>query len=253
MFWLRMATKLWNRALLRPDGDLLKVSMLENASMAMQAGLRAADRKRLWAHHFITCMDKLGIAWADSEGNPQQIDDGAVGKLMLIRWENRETMHMEEATGDGPPWMFERVSVRAAPTSFSKGFKHYTYQTWFAVDEWVRRETWMHCLHAPERIKAVAQFRLGSHWLAVQQARFQGVPRHSRCCARCPNMIEDELHLLECPLYLDLRARFSVPTYYEGMTDIGISSCFTKQNEQDWNRLAEFLVQCKRLRLHEAA
>jgi hypothetical protein len=248
VFWLCMATKLWNRALHRPEGDLLRMAMLENVSMATQDGLSAANRKRLWAHHFIACLEKLGIAWADPDGNPLQIDTNAVGKLMLTRWESREWKAVEEATNDGPPWMFERVSVRAAPASFSRGFKQYTYQTWFAVDEWVRKETWMYHLHTPERIRAMAQFRLGSHWLAIQQARFQGVPRHQRCCAHCAGKVEDELHMLECPLYSDLRARFAVPTWTEDMSDIGISNCFTKQNDRDWNRLAEFLAQCKRLR-----
>jgi hypothetical protein len=248
VFWLHMATKLWNRALQRSENDLLRLAMLENVSMATQAGLSTANRKRMWAHHFITCMEKLGIAWADPQGNPQQIAANAVSTMMLNRWEYREWRAVEEATQDGPPWWFERVSVRAAPASFSKGFKQFTYKTWFAVEDWVRKETWMHCLHTPERIKAMAQFRLGSHWLAIQQARLQGVPRHQRCCTCCVGMVEDELHLLECPLYAALRTRFAIPTWDESMTDIGINNCFTKQNETDWNRLAEFLVQCKRLR-----
>ena len=110
---------------------------------------------------------------------------------------------------------------------------------------------YMHCLHTPERIKAMAQFRLGSHWLAVQQARLQGVPRQHRCCTHCVGTVEDELHLLECPLYADLRARFDVPTRDESMNDDRIKDCFTKQNEMDWNRLAKFLVECKRLRCRD--
>jgi hypothetical protein len=31
MFWLRMGAKLWNRALSRPQGDLLHTAVLENA------------------------------------------------------------------------------------------------------------------------------------------------------------------------------------------------------------------------------
>ena len=219
-----------------------------NVSLSTQAGLSTTNRRRLWAHHFTTCMERLGIAWGDADGKPQQIDAGAVSQLMLTRWESREWRAVEEATQDGPPWMFENVSVRAAPASFSTGFKQYTYQEWFAPWDWVRKETWMHCLHKPERIKAMAQFRLGSHWLAIQQARFQGVPRHLRCCTHCVGMIEDELHLLECPMYSDLRTRFAVPTCDGDMTDVRIKNCFTKEDEQDWNRLAEFLVQCKKRR-----
>ena len=250
IFWLRMAAKLWNRALSRADGDLLRLAVLENVSLATQAGMSASDKKRLWAHHFIRCMDGLGLTWAGPDGAPQQVDVSSISNLMIARWEKREWREVDEAVEDGPPWHFEDVSVRAAPTTFSKGFKLYTYRTWFASDEWVRKETWMHHLHAPERIRAMAQFRLGSHWLAVQQARFSRVPRHQRCCSCCHGQVEDEAHLLECPRVAGLRDRFAVPTWHNGMTDISINNCFNKMDASGWNKLAEFLVQCKGMSMH---
>lgn len=53
IFWLRMTAKLWNRALSRRDGDWLKTALLDNVRLATQAGMSTANRKRLWAHHFI--------------------------------------------------------------------------------------------------------------------------------------------------------------------------------------------------------
>ena len=104
-----------------------------------------------------------------------------------------------------------------------------THQSWFQPDEWVRKESWMLSLHAPERIRVMAQFRLGSHWLAVQQGRFARTPRHQRCCTHCPGQREDELHLLECPRYAELRSRYKIFTRHERMTDMHINEQFNKQ------------------------
>jgi hypothetical protein len=247
IFWLRMAAKLWNRALLRPDGDVLKAAMLDNIRLATRADMSAADRKRLWATHFIMCMQKLGVSWADENGAPSVVDISNLSTMLRARWTEKEWKKVQQIT-DNAAWFMDPIAVRSAPPSFKDGFKLFTYQSWFQPDEWVRQESWMLNLHAPERIRAMAQFRLGSHWLAVQQGRFARTPRHHRCCAACPGQIEDELHLLECPLYADLRGRYEVCTRHARMSDMHINEQFNKQNARDWNKFAEFLVQCKNLK-----
>lgn len=247
VFWLRMAAKLWNRALSRSDGDCLKAALLDNVRLATQAGLSTPDRKRLWAHHFITCMERLGIAWASDDGAPSRIDVNMLSERMAARWEDREWRTMHEGL-DRHPGFMDRLAVRSAPASFSSGFKLFTYHAWFKPDEWVRKESWMLHLHAPERIRAMAQFRSGSHWLAVQQGRFTGTPRRRRCCSCCPGQLEDEMHLLECPLYAELRVRYGIGSWHENIADWQINTQFNPQNARDWNRLAEFLVRCKELK-----
>ena len=156
---------------------------------------------------------------------------------------------VDETVNQGLPWVFERVSVRAAPVSFSKGFKLYTYQSWFEYDEWIRKETWAFHLHTHDRIRVMAQFRLGSHWLAIQQARFARIPRQRRCCPFCPRKIEDELHLLECPSYAELREKYDIDTWHHSMSDVRIKACFNKTEARDWNNLAMFLAECRSLRV----
>jgi hypothetical protein len=95
----------------------------------------------------------------------------------------------------------------------------------------------------------MAQFRLGSHWLGIQQGRIAGIPRPQRCCAHCPGQLEDELHLLECPMYAELRGRYGICTRHADMRGWEINKQFNKQDACDWNKLAEFLVQWKRLKV----
>ena len=247
IFWLRMAAKLWNRALSRADGDVLKSAMLDNVRLATQADMSSTDRKRLWSHHFIICMQRLGLTWADEQGAPRMIDVNNLGTQMMARWTEKEWKKVQQVT-DEAAWFMDPVAVRSAPSTFTDGFKLFTYQSWFQPDEWVRKESWMLSLHAPERIRVMAQFRLGSHWLAVQQGRFARTPRHQRCCAHCPGQREDELHLLECPRYAELRNRYNICTWHERMTDMHINEQFNMQDARDWNRLAEFLVRCKQLK-----
>lgn len=187
------------------------------------------------------------MVWSGDDGAPCKIDVNTLGELMVAQWLDREWRKMHQVL-DNAAWFMDPIAVRSAPASFSAGFKLFTYHAWFKPDDWVRKERWMLHLNAPERIKAMAQFRLGSHWLAIQQGRFANVPRHLRCCPCCPGQIEDELHLLECPLYAELRGRYGVCTRHGHTTDMHINEQFNRQNARDWNRLAEFLVQCKRLK-----
>ena len=57
----------------------------------------------------------------------------------------------------------------------------------------------------------LTRFRLSSHELHIERGRYENVPRDERIC-KCCNMsqIESEYHfLLVCPLYTELRRKFS--------------------------------------------
>ena len=58
-----------------------------------------------------------------------------------------------------------------------------------------------------EDIKSIARFRLGSHYLEVEQGRFSNTPWHNRICKRCSsNSVDDAYHLLfECDFFKDDR------------------------------------------------
>ena len=241
MFWLRMGAKLWNRALSRPQGDLLHTAVLENARMASAPELQPEDRDRLWSSGFTRCMDELGIAWRDAEGAPQKVDLPALVHRMAERWQHREWGHIDDT---GEAWALQPCAVRAAPEAFTRGFKLYTYANWFAPDAWVRGESWTRHLTRRDHVRVMAQFRLGSHWLQVQQGRFTRISRAQRCCMHCHGCVEDEAHVLQCPRYADLRQRFRVPTIAIP-TDQSIKAAFSHKTEHNWNSFAEFLQQCR--------
>ena len=63
------------------------------------------------------------------------------------------------------------------------------------------------------RLRALVQFRLGSHSLPVEQGRFVRpcLPRHPRRCDLCNTQaVGDELHyVFDCPRFGAIRAQYS--------------------------------------------
>ena len=64
------------------------------------------------------------------------------------------------------------------------------------------------------RLRALVQFRLGSHYLPVEQGRFvrPSLPRHLRRCDLCNTQaVGDELHyVFDCPRFGTIRAQYSI-------------------------------------------
>lgn len=59
---------------------------------------------------------------------------------------------------------------------------------------------------------SVTKFRLSNHNLMIEKGRHKKIHREHRFCPFCPNMVEDEFHLLFfCPLYRHLRTLFLNP------------------------------------------
>ena len=249
MFWLRMAAQLWNRALARPAGDWLRMVLDANVDLACNTSVPTARRQQLWGFHFTRCMELLGLTWRSPMGVKLQIDCKALVQSMMGRWRTFERRDVQRELSSGPAWAGAQCSVRCAPDAFSKGFKAYVYDTWFAPERWRRRECWAYHLHEPAQIRAVAQFRLGSHWLEIQRGRCMKprVGRRHRVCPTCTT-VEDELHLLECPSYAD--ARTALGQLPNTWTDSSIKAYFNKTTGPDWLRLAYFLESCRRTKMH---
>ena len=57
--------------------------------------------------------------------------------------------------------------------------------------------------------KALAKFRCGVAPINLELLRYNGTPYNERFCPFCPNIIEDELHIVnDCQMYDDLRNQF---------------------------------------------
>ena len=53
-----------------------------------------------------------------------------------------------------------------------------------------------------EHRRQVTKFRLSDHKLRIETGRFENISKENRFCPFCPNMIENEAHmLLACPIY----------------------------------------------------
>ncbi len=90
----------------------------------------------------------------------------------------------------------------------------------------------------------VAKFRLGDHWLNVQRERLRGVARAERCCPRCPGVVEDEVHIMECPLYSGPRQRFLLACEVFLASDAGMCAAMNGTERAFWVALAQFLHDC---------
>ena len=76
--------------------------------------------------------------------------------------------------------------------------------------------------------------------------------RGERVCTFCSRQVDDEVHILECPMYFDLRRRYRVDTWtadVQNWTDEAAKLTFNRKDEKEWNKLAEFLFQCRRMRI----
>ena len=53
---------------------------------------------------------------------------------------------------------------------------------------------------------SLAKFRGGIAPINIELGRFQGLPVEERVCMSCPELVEDEMHvILQCPCYSDIR------------------------------------------------
>ena len=250
LHWMRMAVQLWNKALKRPVDDYLRLAMTDNVQMARQVTDDAAS-KHLWAYHFTQALDALSITWRAGDSlSIVSVDDVMIA--MRDRWVSWEWRASNQGTSSA--WCEGTNTVRAAPMSFSKGFKMFVHQQWFGLPQRPKNESYVMHLSDREQIVAVTQLRTGSHWLMVDKGRrmkeagrWVRLPRHARCCAHCADRVEDEMHLLECPELTQQRQAHGVPTFAWGTAgDVDMKEIFNPSTLEGWQMLGRFLVQCKR-------
>ena len=247
--WLRMAAQLWNKALQRPADDYLRMALVDNVQLADQAAPTAA--RQLWAHHFTQAMDSLGITWRVGT-NLVSLNITDMQQAMRDRWVDWEWRAVKAGTS-GAQWSEGAHTVRSTPASFSTGFKMFVYQQWFAVPQGAKKDSYVMHLANREQIMAVAQYRTGSHWLMIDKGRrgkvdgrWVKVDRSARCCTHCAGRVEDEMHLLECPHWAQLRGRHGLSSFAWGTAcDADMRDTFNPSNREGWQAVGRFLVQCK--------
>ena len=242
VFWLRMAAQLWNRALKRDASDYLALALRANVELARATGLETKAAKGLWAHHFLGCLEELGVPWG-GVGAMVGINVGALVKTATASWERHENRNLARAKD--AEWMGGALVVRAAPEAFSDGFMALTYRRWFAAETWVRKESFTYHLDRPEDIRAVAKMRLGMHCLAIRTGSLAKQRRSHRVCELCGGGVEDEMHMMmECPEYEQHRTSAMCAQPEGGWTDSEFRGRMNGGTREHWVGLADFIRSC---------
>ena len=189
----------------------MKIAMVESCGMAEQGA-------RCWAAQLGSCVAKCGVTMPVR--GDLFFDVESVISTARERWLSR-IGHMSsilEGVDRGPS------QVRARSDDDRKGFKALVYFRWFAAEDGDLRSTFWYNLNRPEQISTVACFRMGCHWLDVENGRISRprVPRSQRTCKCCGlGAREDEIHVLHCPLYVGLRWKHGMFLKFEGVEVIG--------------------------------
>lgn len=233
--WLKQAVRFWNKVHARRPSDLTKRAMQESCSMA------AAGNKVCWAYCFQKCLGAGGNAPVSTS-----IDENDAASYMIDDWLRRSShtlMHEGQVERE----------VRSVPDHEHRGFKILTYFKWFAtVGGEPRQRKWWFYLHDREHICTMAQFRLGSHWLDIEIRRFRDrTSRSLRVCRCCTEGVrEDEMHILTCPLYQDIRISCGLTLPSEIASDADMNGAVNPplgchEVGVFWYGLANYLVKCK--------
>lgn len=222
--WLKQSLRFWNKVCCRPT---------QLVSMAMQESLDMGARTRSgWVHTLNMALAKQGL---DRVTSMTEVDVDAVMKMATQKWKDRVWGRIPQH-GDMP--------VRAVGDADRGGFKLYAYSRWFMHDPWQVGKAFTSHLFERDRIRAVARMRMGVHWLNAD--RLRSLPRSQRVCKCCKlHVREDELHLLECPGYEDLRRRYGMVTITNPLGDGNIWAAMNSDsNFPFWNRFAGFIMAC---------
>ena len=243
---LKSSMRFWNKIMSRPDDDIVKVAMGESYDMSI-----GQHGGTCWAAQLAMCMAKCGVTMPDRGDRSVDVDDimNTARERWLSKIDYRRCAH--EGVDRG------MSEVRAMDDGDSKGFKTLVYFKWFAAEDVDLKSTFWYNLNTPKQISIVARFRMGCHWLDVENGRISRprVPRSQRICKCCTlRAREDELHVLHCPLYVGLRWTHSV--FFKGdkigtvgedqmmKEDMNITSS-SSDNARFWQNMASFLIKCK--------
>ena len=98
--------------------------------------------------------------------------------------------------------------------------------------------------------KALTQFRLSSHDLAIERGRYQNIDRQERICNFCTGkLVESEYHfLLVCPLYRELRQKYMKSYYCRWPTLNKFDSLMSADNKRTILSLAKYIYYASELR-----
>lgn len=235
--------------MLRDEDDLLKVAMVGDMELAT-SGVTTC-----WVAQLAECLSRYDFKLF--EHGLHGVDVNAIMHLAQQEWWQDRTKDINKISQDiiGPN------AVRSVPDSVHDGFKGFTYARWFADDVHDARYRFWQWLYDKNQIQIVAQFRLGSHHLQIEQGRTARpyVLRSMRKCSCSLGMCEDEIHFMfECTKYDDIRLAFAdimgkhalvgSPDDDHMRHSMNVSGQHVDNPGQFWRRMAGLISTCMAVR-----
>ena len=212
--WYKQTLRFWNRLLCAEPSDLLWSAFCEESRIAREVVGSGSTHHDIWSCH----VEKMVVENAPSE--PISV---------------YEKIHINEYSKG----FFRSFRSKAMCDTSTMGFYYKTFKQKHEFSPYLSMVKNRHFRHI------LTRFRCGSHWLEISQGRYSNTPRDKRCCPNCTSIVEDEQHfLLECPMYNDLRQRFSSVFREDCRTLMDVF-----RPDQDFTKLARFMTICRERRV----
>jgi hypothetical protein len=252
MGWLRQTVRFWNKIQKRPEDDLLRIALMDSCVLASQDN-------RCWAARLQACLRrdyKADFVLPQGDGVESSLDEQGIMREVKGKWWDKLKAKLPPVDGQSAQTM---SVVRSVPDECHDGFKLLTYFRWFAPTDSDMRKSFWYTLSRKEHISVVAKFRMGVHWLNIDAGRMHNcMPRSQRLCKCCDlRSREDELHVLSCPLYRELRAQYTETVFREQIgeaavrdMDLLMKTCMNPpakmyEYKDYWEDLAGFLIRSR--------
>ena len=261
--WLDHICRFWNRIVKRgAQGgyDLTYLCLRDSIQLATQ-------HNKGWAYSVMNIVRKLTGGTVDMIMNgdiPIFCDAWEVGEYAYELWHDHawDSLRNARQTAEAANHDHANLSmVQSCPDDHHVGFKLLKYDCWFrgieydtaAMRCWALRQSYVYTLHRYEHIRIIAQFRMASHWLGFEYLCPTMEDRSKRHCVVCHNVCEDELHLMKCPLYSDIRLKYKDHIDFDhvngggfsGTLDQAIQHAMNGYGRAFWTAFACYLLDCK--------
>jgi hypothetical protein len=257
-YWVRGICRLWNKMANDGQDNLMHALLKENLECV----------ERGWAQQVKAVLECRGVHVHGSDGRIYPIENiGDFAQswnddcMKSIGWNQAQTA-CDSAKAIGTTGCI----VRDCPDEQHNGFKIMRYLTWFAMehskaDSSICDHEFCCMSHKPSHVRAIAQFRLGVHWLMVEKGRAMNLKRSARHCNLCNgNVVEDEVHAMVCPAMDTIRhlfpALFDSEEYHDVCSAVSdspsdIDRMFKKyingKGYMFWQQLGDYLIVSQKL------
>ena len=186
--WAKLAVNYWNRLCCMEDDRLVKQAFLHGwEKVTSQQQQPAPDKNSTWPEVMAFFFQSNNITYMDSQQQPNTLTATWVEKVLRQQ--------------------YLASTINGAPQEATKTRDYINNTTGatitmsdYNISEYIMKLR-------GEKLRTMARFRSGSHWLKLETGRHERLPREQRICECCNlNEVENEHHMLfSCTLYSTIR------------------------------------------------